>query len=274
MSSEHPTESKSGGVEVVADQGDDGSFEIRLERQTGEHAVEDTSARETPRASTWSAQPEALHDTQRSKRIWAIALGAIAAIVLLLGIVFAQSSQSLKRSGPQTVDVSDQPSFRGYVIAGEEPERVQNVRLDDTDEDDDVDDDDVNSGADVADDDAQDDEDASDAGPPRINLRSAASGAVPSDDDERELTREEQKERELEEMAQELKRGIDRVKERRAERARSDDARDDDFDEHYDDYDDVDDAYDEAYDEDFDDEYYDQDEDFDAYDEDDAYYDD
>lgn len=264
MSSEHKTDSRSGGVEVVADQGDDGSFEIRLERQP------DVETGPTPaderRAATWHAQPAPVRSS--SKRTpWVIGGSVVAAMLLLAFFVLAQSTGPWGQSRPQTVEINDQPRFRGYVIAGEEPERVRNVRLDVAEEAPAADDLEEEYDEDRYDDAFEDDppDDNDDAGPPRIELRSAASGGsqVPeglTDAERRRFfkkQREERAQQKLREFLEEQDLGRARTKTDTQEAPE-----DDDFDEYYDEELDEDAYYDE-YDE-YDDEY-----DFD--DEDEAY---
>lgn len=254
MSSEHKTDSRSGGIEVVADQGDDGSFEIRLERQ--QEAPEEPQPADDRRASTWNAQPEQTGLKAHNKRIALIALSAAIFVLLILGIVLAQSATWLQQSRPQTVEVNDQPRFRGYVIAGQEPERVRNVRLDApadlaADEDDDYDDDAL---YDDEDEDAEDFDD----GPTRINLRSAASGTSSSasvEDEhltDREIrlrnrkARQDRAQQELREFIEDYQNQRERPSDTPSSPRDPEDFYDElDEDEYFDEYDEYDEEYDE-----------------------------
>ena len=142
MSSDDKIAGRSGGVEVVADQGDDGSFEIRLERQGDtepvavpkpvEEAGAWRAAATTPAAETRSA-PKAL--------VWGVLATGIA---VLIGGVYALSSSpsQLNGSRPKTVSVSAEPQFRGYMVEGRSPARASNLRLEFGAQDDETEDED------------------------------------------------------------------------------------------------------------------------------------
>lgn len=253
MSSENRTDSRSGGVEVVADQGDDGSFEIRLERQPDLDADRNSSKKQ--RAATWHAEPTPERASSNRTK-WMAGGVVIAALLLLTLLVLAQSTRPWGNTRPQTVEINDQPRFRGYVIAGEEPQRVRNVRLDnaanpaqnapeqeDEPYNDAFEDDDDESGAENND------------GPPRIELRSAASGSAQppeglSDAERRKFFKKQREER----LEKEIREAAEAREQRRA--AERSNEQDDDFDEYFDE-DLEDDAYYDEYDE------YDDDEEFD-----------
>lgn len=232
MSSDHKTDTRSGGVEVVADQGDDGSFEIRLERQ--HDAAEETQPADAERTATWHAKPEA--QSRRTGISKPLLLGIVAAVGILLlvvGIIFAQTPSNLGGSRPQTVEINEQPRFRGYVVAGQEPERASNLRLDAEETDSDVENEDQ-----YVDDDVDD-------GPTRINLRSAASG---TSDGERELTAVQEGKREIKarqkEAAELLKSEIREYRSQRDEEQQADEDREGFDDEYYDEFDEDLDDYD------------------------------
>lgn len=130
MSSEDKTLTRSGGVEVVADQGDDGSFEIRLERSsetaesTGPIAVNETTG-------AWRA--EAAEPTAAPRRVSLpvlvlVLFGVIGLIVVV--VTLTSAPRELSGSAPKTVPVSVEAPFRGYVVQGQEPARAVNLRLD------------------------------------------------------------------------------------------------------------------------------------------------
>lgn len=261
MSSEHKTDSRSGGVEVVADQGDDGSFEIRLERQPD--ATEDPQPADGRRASTWQAQPSAATakaHPQRRRIVWVALAGALV-VFLILGIALAQSSNWLQQSRPQTVEVNDQPRFRGYVIAGQEPERARNVRVDAPSQPattyDEADDEDDFYDDELEDDDLNDDQE--DSGPSRIELRSTASGGSfrDGDDDDEQLSdrekrirskriRDERAQQELKAFIEDYQRLKQNSGDAEPERPASSDEYDDSDDDFFDEYDEYDE---EAFDE-------------------------
>lgn len=244
MSSDHKTDTRSGGVEVVADQGDDGSFEIRLERQ--QEAAENTQPADAKRTATWHAQPEA--PPRRSALSRPVLLGAgIAAgiLVLIVGILLAQTPGDLGGGRPQTVEINDQPRFRGYVVAGQEPERASNLRLDSEE---------TEPNVDLVDD---NEDKASDSGPTRVNLRSAAAGAASNESsDEDTLSpakkRRLERERRQQEARERLREELREYRRQQAEEEQADvfeDELDDPDAEYYDEFDEDVDLYDDEFDE-------------------------
>lgn len=256
MSSDHKTDTRSGGVEVVADQGDDGSFEIRLERQ--QDAAENTQPADAQRTATWHAQPEA--PARRTALSKPVLLGAgIAAAILLLvvGIILAQTPRDLGGGRPQTVEINEQPRFRGYVVAGQEPERASNLRLD-TEQpaaDSEVED---SEGEDTENDDFDNVSDEENPRRTRINLRSAASGRAKTSPEEGktplELAQERRDERRIlrQEAVEDLKQEILEYQRQQGEVPQDDipsEELDGFDDEYYDEFDEELDVYDDEFDE-------------------------
>lgn len=137
MSSEDKTLTKSGGVEVVANQGDDGSFEIRLERagetaeSTGPNPVDESTG-------AWRAEAAEPAAAARRLSLPVLALVAFGVIALVVVVITLTSSpRELSGSAPKTVPVTVEAPFRGYVVQGHEPARAVNLRLDVADEMDD-----------------------------------------------------------------------------------------------------------------------------------------
>lgn len=130
MSSDDKVVSRTGGVELVADQGDDGSFEIRVERQ----ADASTSTEPIPVVETgaWRAAATSKNEVvgpSGHRQIW---IGAgVASLVLIVGVVWLLNAPSqLSGNRPKTVEVSSAPQFRGYMVEGQSPTRASNLRLD------------------------------------------------------------------------------------------------------------------------------------------------
>src|SRR5690554_2592384 len=142
MSSDDKIAGRSGGVEVVADQGDDGSFEIRLERQGDTEPV--AVPKPVEEAGAWRAAattPAAEMRSAPKALVWGVLATGIA---VLIGGVYALSSSpsQLNGSRPKTVSVSAEPQFRGYMVEGRSPARASNLRLEFGAQDDETEDED------------------------------------------------------------------------------------------------------------------------------------
>lgn len=235
MSSDHKTDTRSGGVELVADQGDDGSFEIRLERQ--QDAEEETQPADAQRTATWHAQPEAqIRRAGTSKAILLGVAAAVAILVIITAVILAQAPRNLGGGRPQTVEVNEQPRFRGYVVAGQEPERASNLRLDAEETDEDADEEEDGYLNEDLYDNADENEAEEDSGPTRINLRSAASGKPSaSPDDEVELTPAQERRQEIERRQREASETFRREL-REYQRQRSEEEQGDALDDELDDF--------------------------------------
>lgn len=128
MSSEDKTVTKSGGVEVVADQGDDGSFEIRLER-AGD-SDETTQPIDVHQTGAWRAEPVEQTARESSLRLPLVIAAGVGTAVVIMGVMALTSSpKQLSGGAPKTVSVVVEPQFRGYIIEGREPARASNLRL-------------------------------------------------------------------------------------------------------------------------------------------------
>ena len=118
--------SRSGSVEVVADQAQDGSFEIRVGHDdAGAPAVSAPPVEDS--STSWQAVEDARStDTPNRLVVGAIALiGAI--IVIALGVKLLSTPTHASR--PETVAVREAPEFRGFVISGQAPARARSVEL-------------------------------------------------------------------------------------------------------------------------------------------------
>lgn len=118
---------KSGPVEVVADRGQDGSFEIRLSRHEeagveppiAAPVVEDSVSYQ---ATSVRAEPQGLSTQQR------VLFGA-AGVGLLLLLIVAMTYSPAKSERPRTVAVTQQAEFRGYVVSTQAPARARAVQV-------------------------------------------------------------------------------------------------------------------------------------------------
>lgn len=128
MSSDDKILTRTGGVEVVADRADDGTFEIRLERQPDgtSPTTEPVSVLDT---GAWRAEPVTdTNATDRKPLVYALA-GGMGVLAMVSVAILASSPNSLSGASPQTLEVDTAPTFRGFVVERHEPEHAKNVRF-------------------------------------------------------------------------------------------------------------------------------------------------
>lgn len=131
MSSDLKENSRSGGVEVVADQGDDGSYEIRLEK-TGDVDIRQVDVPQESGGESWkaSAEPTTQRGPASQSKLWVVALGVLLGMLIVGALMLMQSPKQLNSGRPKTVEVTQSPQFRGYTIEREAPEPAVNLRID------------------------------------------------------------------------------------------------------------------------------------------------
>lgn len=128
------TQSKS--VEVVADQSDDGSYELRVSSHAGSDDAEHRAS------STPPGTPVVTRDRAHSRghaggRPLVFIFGGVALTAITVGalaLFSGDNGEAKRRAGPQTVEIDEAPRFRGYVVAPEtfQAEAIE-VRFDEVD---------------------------------------------------------------------------------------------------------------------------------------------
>lgn len=128
------TQSKS--VEVVADQSDDGSYELRVSSHGGEDDAQ-TSASNTSPGRGFLTPERARPGGGAGRKPLAFIFGGVALTAMTVGafaLFSGDNGESKRRAGPQTVEIDEAPRFRGYVVAPEtfQAEAIE-VRFDEVD---------------------------------------------------------------------------------------------------------------------------------------------